>query len=719
MYSRYVPPKKKQKLSTTSIELPEKAIESAPAVKSSAKPPKESKSKSHSTSTHENTGKRKRTDGSSELKSKGPKKKREHEVEVEAADRDGDGDGDGQGDGDADADAGRRHKSLLEKRDRSLKKAEKLARRAAKEASTTQDAAETSTELHGLGPLPQPEPVPEPAMISTTSTLPAWLASPIRIAPMITASFSDMGIHKDVERSLQKQGFQNAFAVQAAVLPLLLPGPSRQGDVLVEASTGSGKTLSYVLPMIESISQDRISRLRGLIVMPTRELVFQAREVCKVCADAFASSGRKRIKIGTAVGSENFKAEQAALMAQELRYDPKGYRELEKKLNAKWESSEYGSDGEEDVLLCDDEDISPLPGHIIDPISRVDILICTPGRLVEHLKSTPGFTIRDVKWLVVDEADVLLNQSFQQWLGLVMERLGKDVRKVILSATIARDIGQLSGLKLRRPRLVVLESPEEEGIAKEGRALPPLLAESAIKVDDSAIKPLYLLHLLERENMTFSSSKPSQTPKSEESSDDDSDSTSESSSDGSTTKDIIDTPASAPLGTARGVVIFTKSNETAVRLGRLIALLEPKYADLTGTLTSTTRSSTRASTIALFNSNKLSILVASDLVSRGLDLPDLAHVVNYDIPTSVTNYVHRVGRTARAGRAGSAWTLFTDSEGRWFWNEIARSETIQRPSGSRVERVNVNMEQFNNELRGRYDVALEELGREATGPRQT
>jgi ATP-dependent RNA helicase DDX51/DBP6 len=452
--------------------------------------------------------------------------------------------------------------------------------------------------------------------------------------------------------------------------------------------------------------------------MPTRELVFQAREVCKVCADAFASSGRKRVKIGTAVGSENFGAEQAALMAQELRYDPKGYRELEERLNAKWESSEYGSDGGEDVHLCDEEDISSLPDHVIDPVSRVDILICTPGRLVEHLKSTSGFTIRDVKWLVVDEADKLLGQSFQQWLALVMEGLGRDVRKVVLSATIARDIGQLSGLKLHRPRLVVLESPEEEGIVKEGHALPPLLTEFAIKVDDSAIKPLYLLHLLERENMTVSASKPPQIPTSKESSDGDSDSTSESSTDGSATEDIIDRPASTPLDTARGVVIFTKSNETAARLGRLIALLEPRYAELTGTLTSTTRSSTRASTIASFNSNKLSILVASDLVSRGLDLPDLAHVVNYDIPTSVTNYVHRVGRTARAGRTGSAWTLFTDSEGRWFWNEIARSETIQRPSGSRVERVNVNMDQFDNELRARYDAALEELGREATRPRQ-
>jgi ATP-dependent RNA helicase DDX51/DBP6 len=728
MYSRYVPPKKKQKISSPPIDLPERTIESAPAVKPSPEPIKQSKSKSQTTADKDNPAKRKRTDESNEQKPKKSKKKAEPDVEV--------------ANGDGDAIEEKRHKSLMEKREKSLRKAEKLAKKAAKaakEAGSVEETIEEPIEVHSLGPLPQPEPIPEPAIQSITSSLPSWLASPIRVAPTVTASFSDIGIDTDIERALQKHGFQNAFAVQAAVLPLLLPGPSREGDVLVSASTGSGKTLSYVLPMIQSISQNRVSRLRGLIVMPTRELVTQAREVCNVCADVFASGDRKRIKIGTAVGSENFKSEQASLMGQELRYDPKAYSELETKLNAKWESSEHGSAGEEDVPLCDDEEISPLPDHVIGQVSKVDILICTPGRLVEHLKSTPGFTLEEVKWLVVDEADKLLDQSFQQWLGIVMGKLSRDVRKVILSATISRDVGQLSGLKLHRPRLVVLETPEEDGVAKEGHVLPSLLAESAMKVDDGASKPLYLLYLLQREGMASHASRHTKTLDSEESSDEDSDtssdasfdSSSDSSSDGSsdgssnsssksstkgsTAGDTATKTTSAPLGTPRGVLIFTKSNETAVRLGRLIALLEPKYAELTGTLTSTTRSSARASTIASFNSNKLSILVASDLVSRGLDLPDLAHVVNYDIPTSVTNYVHRVGRTARAGRQGHAWTLFTDTEGRWFWNEIARSASIQRPSGSKVERVNVTPEQVDGGLRKRYEAALEELGREATG----
>jgi ATP-dependent RNA helicase DDX51/DBP6 len=735
MYSRYVPPKKKQKTTSNSIALPTRPIEIPLAAEPAAIQPEESepesKSESHSTTPTEEPSKRKRTSEYGDNSTKKHKEKRKDELEQEAGDEDESAEGQEEED--------ERHKGLMEKREKSLKKAEKLARKAAKEEAPVEEAEEPA-EIHSLGPLPQPKPVPEAPIQSTTASLPPWLSSPIRVAPTTTALFSKIGIHKDAEAALQKQGFRSAFAVQAAVLPLLLPGPSREGDVLVSASTGSGKTLSYVLPMIEDISKSRVSRLRGLIVMPTRELVIQAREVCNICADAFAGGNRRRVKVGTAFGSENFKNEQAALMMEELRYDPDAYKRQERKLNAKWESSDYGSDVEEDVVLCADEDISQLPDHVVEYVSKIDILICTPGRLVEHLKSTSGFTIRDLGWLVVDEADKLLDQSFQQWLGTVIDKLNRNVRKVILSATITRDLGQLTGLKLRRPRLVILESEEDDGTTKDGHVLPALLAEAAMKVDDAAIKPLYLLHLLQRENMLSIPSKSRPRAKPAESSEDDSDSDSTSSSepdsdsdsgsdassdsdsdtssDSSSDESVADinphNAVSAAQGAPRGVLIFTKSNETAVRLGRLIGLIEPKYASLTGTLTSTTRSSTRASTIASFNSNKLSILVASDLVSRGLDLPNLAHVINYDIPTSVTNYVHRVGRTARAGRSGNAWTLFTDTEGRWFWNEIARSNSIQRPSGSKVERVNVTSEQLDSATRDRYEAALEELGREAT-----
>lgn len=105
--------------------------------------------------------------------------------------------------------------------------------------------------------------------------------------------------------------------------------------------------------------------------------------------------------------------------------------------------------------------------------------------------------------------------------------------------------------------------------------------------------------------------------------------------------------------------------------------------------------------------------MASDLVSRGLDLPNLAHVINYDVPNSVESYVHRIGRTARAGKKGQAWTLYTATEGRWFVNEIGRSDIIDRPSGLKMGRLNIKEEAL-AEQRPKYEEALEQLGKEAS-----
>ncbi|KAL3424156.1 DEAD/DEAH box helicase [Phlyctema vagabunda] len=635
-----------------------------------------------------------------------------------------------------------RHKRVLQKREKSLKKAERLAKRIAQDGNVedSEILPEVPAEVHDLIPLPQPEPVPEPAPQSALASLPSWLSSPIQVAPTSTASFSELGIKEDVVKALQTKGFAEAFAVQAAVLPLLLPGQKQQpGDVLVSAATGSGKTLSYVLPMIESISRNSVTRLRGLIVMPTRELVAQAQDVCEICASAYSGEG-KRIKIGTAVGNQTLKVEQASLMEQEYTYDPNAYQEQQRRIDARWEDSDAGSDTE-DAILCQDETGLAFPDHVAKPVSKIDVLICTPGRLVEHLKSTPGFSLEFIDWLVVDEADKLLDQSFQQWLEVVISNIGSKltstqarIRKIILSATMTRDIGQLNSLKLYRPKLVVLEGSSydvNDTVTEHSQAniLPDLLVESAIKVEDDADKPLYLLELFKTKNMVSRSKKSSaranlgdsssssEGDSSDESADDSSDDSSSDSSDGTSSDESVEENETKTITSeaknAHGVLVFTKSNETAVRLSRLIALLEPEYEPYIGTLTSTTRNSARKAALNAFQSGKISILVASDLVSRGLDLVNLAHVINYDIPTSLTSYVHRVGRTARAGKQGFAWTLLGNTEARWFWNEIARSTSIERSSGSKVVRMSIDSESFSEDLRAKYAKALEQLGKEA------
>jgi ATP-dependent RNA helicase DDX51/DBP6 len=624
-------------------------------------------------------------------------------------------------------DEGARHKKLMGKRDKSLRKAETFS----KPEPDTEPPKEPIPVPKSLDllPLPQPEPVPE-LQLSTTSSLPSWLASPIRVSQTATAQFSDVGIQDSTASALSLKGFKEAFAVQAAVLPLLLPGPSQQpGDVLVSAATGSGKTLAYVLPMIEDLSRHRVTKLRGVIVVPTRELVTQLRDVSDICASAFsAEKDRRRLKIGTATGSGNFKNEQSSVVNQQLTYDPAKYQALMARLNSKWEGN---SDADYEELFGEEESAPALPDHVPEATPKVDLLICTPGRLVEHLKSTPGFSLQDLKWLVVDEADKLLDQSFQQWLDVVIGQLPQPsnfgrreyIRKVILSATMTKDIGQLNGFKLYRPKLVVLEGSASEHSTEgaQGHVLPQLLTESAIKVEDESIKPLYLLEILRRQSLLVPTNNPSaSTDESVGFEQDTSGDEAPPLHKLSISTHLSTHPANgdtlAETATPRGALIFTKSNESALRLGRLIALLEPSSSTTVATLTSTTRNSTRGAALRSFQSGKLSILVASDLVSRGLDLPNLAHVINYDIPGSITSYVHRVGRTARAGKSGHAWTLFTGSEGRWFWNEIGRSNAIERLAESKIERVNIKVSHFDND-QARYEDALEELRKEASGSR--
>jgi len=149
--------------------------------------------------------------------------------------------------------------------------------------------------------------------------------------------------------------------------------------------------------------------------------------------------------------------------------------------------------------------------------------------------------------------------------------------------------------------------------------------------------------------------------------------------------------------------------------------LAPDLAPLIGTLTSSTKTSRRTRTLRAFAQNKLRILVASDLVSRGIDLLNLEHVINYDLPISETSYVHRVGRTARAGRKGCAWTLVEHAEARRFWRDFAgegRGAVTTIGRDNKVERVRLGGEEDGEFAEGRvkeYEAALERLRGEAVG----
>lgn len=626
-----------------------------------------------------------------------------------------------------------RHKAVLERKTKSIRLATEAAQ------SKQDESDEESVESHGLEPLPQPAPVPEDDTKPTYDTLPSWLSNPIRVAQDTKAPFTDLGILPRPSRILAEKGYTEAFAVQTAAVPLLLP-TSKQlpGDVLVSAATGSGKTLAYALPIVRDISNGVVTRLRALVVLPTRELVKQAQEVFEICAKAYESEDRKRVRIGVAIGSQSIKSEQEAFIERESRYDPDAYNKIQTEQRQKREEQPSSADIDEllDVESTDaDPRLGPWKGEIIDFSSKVDVLICTPGRLVEHIEQTPGFNLDYVRWLVVDEADKLLAQSFQGWLDILLQKFQTNkfsardfpdmaysgVRKVILSATLTRDLSLLNQLALRRPQLIVLENDGAVQVAEH--TLPLSLREFAVRVHETNLKPLYLLDLLRGSHMTsdagngdssstVKADKETESDSSDTSSDEDSDDSSDTSSDSDDSSDSESSPLpTTPKSQLPISLIFTKSNESALRLSRLLTLLDASLSTQISTLTSTTPTHIRRKVLRAFTtpSSPVRLIIASDLVARGIDIPKLGHVINYDLPASVAGYVHRVGRTARAGRSGCAWTLVGDDESGWFWGKIAKNPAVRR--AQKVERTRI--EEMGEDMIQEYETALAKLGKEA------
>ncbi|GAA6002747.1 uncharacterized protein JCM10292_002997 [Rhodotorula paludigena] len=459
---------------------------------------------------------------------------------------------------------------------------------------------------------------------------------------------------KGRKRLRNDMGIEEWFAVQTAVLPLLLPPSSSPPalyspfkpprDVCVSAPTGSGKTLSYVVPIVETLQRRIVTRLRALVLLPTRDLVGQVRET-------FESYARGTgLKIGVATGQHSFAHEQS-------------------------------------VLVGDD-----VPADLQGGASQVDILIATPGRLIDHLKATKGFSLQHLRFLVVDEADRLLTQSFHDWLPTVLSalkpsfsaaalvendlnaplrssrrekkapskgdklptadalapgwwdaegkvgRIPSDVdercqgscQKLLFSATLSRDPAKIDALHLHRPVYISVEDAldphaEDEGVDNELKfTFPAELSEHMI-ISPASHKPLYLFHLLH--TLSISSA-----------------------------------------------LCFTKSVEAATRLAKLVEFFEEARLEAAGATSDEKKKvvvkpysselapAERKAVLRDFKKGEVQMLICSDLIARGIDIPNVSHVISYDIPADMRKYVHRVGRTARAGNKGDAWSLVEEQE---------------------------------------------------------
>ncbi|MCO5553205.1 hypothetical protein L7F22_006726 [Adiantum nelumboides] len=276
--------------------------------------------------------------------------------------------------------------------------------------------------------------------------------------------------------------------------------------------------------------------------------------------------------------------------------------------------------------------------------SLVDILVATPGRLMDHITSTQGFTLEHLRFLVIDEGDRLLRQAYQDWLPHTLARIsakgqseqpllkglqrGFDganhfrAMKMVLSATLTRDPAKISQIKLCFPLMI-------SSIAEEKRYQVPDQLQSYKLVTDADKKPLHLIALLQM------------------------------------LKD-------------QKTIVFTASVTSTHRLYLLLQsfgtqLKAVEYSSLQ-------HQQSRSKALAAFRRGDAEVLVASDAMTRGMDVEGVINVINYDVPVYAKTFVHRVGRTARAGKPGSSYTLLRREEVRHF------KEMLQKVDNGKCKR---------------------------------
>ncbi|GAY51219.1 hypothetical protein CUMW_132560 [Citrus unshiu] len=453
-------------------------------------------------------------------------------------------------------------------------------------------------------------------------------------------------------------GISSLFPVQVAVWQETIGPGLFERDLCINSPTGSGKTLSYALPIVQTLSNRAVRCLRALVVLPTRDLALQVNSArCKYCCknifgliadhsiaemcvqfdsllfislpqvkDVFAAiAPAVGLSVGLAVGQSSIADEISELIKRPkleagICYDP------------------------EDVLQ--------------ELQSAVDILVATPGRLMDHINATRGFTLEHLCYLVVDETDRLLREAYQAWLPTVLqltrsdnenrfsdastflpsafgslktirrcgvERGFKDkpyprLVKMVLSATLTQDPNKLAQLDLHHPLFLT---------TGETRYKLPERLESYKLICESKLKPLYLVALLQS------------------------------------------------LGEEK-CIVFTSSVESTHRLCTLLnhfGELRIKIKEYSGLQ----RQSVRSKTLKAFREGKIQVLVSSDAMTRGMDVEGVNNVVNYDKPAYIKTYIHRAGRTARAGQLGRCFTLLHKDEVKRFKKLLQKADNDSCP----------------------------------------
>ena len=343
--------------------------------------------------------------------------------------------------------------------------------------------------------------------------------------------FSDLGLSDELSRAVADLGYETPTPIQEKSIPIVLMGR----DILGSAQTGTGKTASFTLPMIDILASGRAkARLpRSLILAPTRELAAQV-------ADSFEKfSVNNKLSMALLIGGVSFADQNAALS--------KG----------------------------------------------VDVLIATPGRLLDHFERGKVL-LNDVRVLVIDEADRMLDMGFIPDVEKIVGLLPRMRQTLFFSATLSDDIQKIGSKFVMNPKIIEVAPP-----ASTAETVAQHLIWS-----DSKAKRQVLRDLLGAEKVKNA---------------------------------VIFCNRKRDISTL--VTSLTRHGFSAVAL----------HGDMT--------QSARLEALQKFKDGDVPLLIASDVAARGLDIAGLSHVFNFDVPMSAEDYVHRIGRTGRAGKSGRAFTI--------------------------------------------------------------
>ena len=375
--------------------------------------------------------------------------------------------------------------------------------------------------------------------------------------------FSQFDLHPDLLRGIGALGFETPTPVQARAIPPALAGR----DLLASASTGSGKTAAFLLPILHQLIGKSRGKTRALVVTPTRELAAQ------ITVELTSLARFTPIRAATIYGGVGMAPQEKALRR------------------------------------------------------GVDVIVATPGRLLDHL-SRPYGNLDSVEFVVLDEADRMLDMGFLPDIKRILGRVPTRRQTLLFSATIPPEIADLT----RRM--------QNDAVRVD---LAPVSAPAS-----GITQTVYTVAQGDKTGLLVS---------------------------------LLET------GKVQDALVFTRTRRRADRLAKQLVKQGLGAERIHGGRSQAQR--TKA--LAAFRSGRLRVLVATDVAARGIDIDALGHVINYDVPGAPDDYVHRVGRTARAERTGDAFTFVSPDElstlhdiERMLGNKIARGDTPATMGASRT-----------------------------------